>query len=109
MSRLTHLVNRHLPTFSPRSLCNLYNWRYKHLGNLPHVQELPEFQVPNPGLSFDFQLVNVEDFNGVGESEPNPYFYQVSDSLKDTTCENINPLSSHTLKLTSAPTKQLQM
>lgn len=60
------------------SLCNLYNWRYKHLGNLPHVQQLPEFQVPNPGLTFDFQLINVEDFNGVGESEPNPYFYQVS-------------------------------
>ncbi|TMS21649.1 RNA helicase aquarius [Larimichthys crocea] len=58
------------------SLCNLYNWRYKHLGNLPHVQQLPEFQVPNPGLTFDFQLINVEDFNGVGESEPNPYFYQ---------------------------------
>ncbi|XP_041668870.1 RNA helicase aquarius [Cheilinus undulatus] len=58
------------------SLCNLYNWRYKHLGNLPHVQQLPEFQVPNPGLTFDFQLVNVEDFNGVGESEPSPYFYQ---------------------------------
>lgn len=63
----------------PNSLCSLYNWRYKHLGNLPHVQELPEFQVPNPGLTFDFQLINVEDFNGVGESEPNPYFYQVSD------------------------------
>lgn len=62
----------------PSSLCNLYNWRYKQLGNLPHVQLLPEFQVPNPGLTFDFQLVNVEDFNGVGESEPNPYFYQVS-------------------------------
>uniref|UniRef100_A0A667YTH2 RNA helicase aquarius n=1 Tax=Myripristis murdjan TaxID=586833 RepID=A0A667YTH2_9TELE len=58
------------------SLCNLYNWRYKHLGNLPHVQLLPQFQVPNPGLTFDFQLINVEDFNGVGESEPNPYFYQ---------------------------------
>uniref|UniRef100_A0A8C6UHK6 RNA helicase aquarius n=1 Tax=Neogobius melanostomus TaxID=47308 RepID=A0A8C6UHK6_9GOBI len=58
------------------SLCNLYNWRYKHLGNLPHVQQRPEFQVPNPGLTYDFQLVNVEDFNGVGESEPNPYFYQ---------------------------------
>uniref|UniRef100_A0A673CNS9 RNA helicase aquarius n=1 Tax=Sphaeramia orbicularis TaxID=375764 RepID=A0A673CNS9_9TELE len=58
------------------SLCNLYNWRYKHLGNLPHVQQLPEFQVPNPGLTFDFQLINVEDFDGVGESEPNPYFYQ---------------------------------
>lgn len=58
------------------SLCNLYNWRYKQLGNLPHVQLQPEFQAPNPGFTFDFQLVNVEDFNGVGESEPNPYFYQ---------------------------------
>ncbi|KAI1895297.1 hypothetical protein AGOR_G00104840 [Albula goreensis] len=58
------------------SLCNLYNWRYKQLGNLPHVQLQPEFQSPNPGLTFDFQLINVEDFNGVGESEPNPYFYQ---------------------------------
>ncbi|XP_018583353.2 RNA helicase aquarius isoform X2 [Scleropages formosus] len=58
------------------SLCNLYNWRYKRLGNLPHVQLQPEFRAPNPGLTFDFQLINVEDFNGVGESEPNPYFYQ---------------------------------
>uniref|UniRef100_A0A671S8R6 RNA helicase aquarius n=1 Tax=Sinocyclocheilus anshuiensis TaxID=1608454 RepID=A0A671S8R6_9TELE len=58
------------------SLCNLYNWRYKQLGNLPHVQLQPEFQTPNPGFTYDFQLVNVEDFNGVGESEPNPYFYQ---------------------------------
>uniref|UniRef100_A0A8B9KNA7 RNA helicase aquarius n=1 Tax=Astyanax mexicanus TaxID=7994 RepID=A0A8B9KNA7_ASTMX len=58
------------------SLCNLYNWRYKQLGNLPHVQRQTEFQAPNPGLAYDFQLINVEDFNGVGESEPNPYFYQ---------------------------------
>ncbi|CDQ96838.1 unnamed protein product [Oncorhynchus mykiss] len=62
------------------SLCNLYNWRYKQLGNLPHVQLLPQFQAPNPGLTFDFQLINVEDFNGVGESEPNPYFYQVNNA-----------------------------
>ncbi|KFW71326.1 Intron-binding protein aquarius, partial [Pygoscelis adeliae] len=58
------------------SLCNLYNWRYKNLGNLPHVQLLPEFRKANAGFLYDFQLINVEDFNGVGESEPNPYFYQ---------------------------------
>ncbi|XP_023608666.1 intron-binding protein aquarius isoform X6 [Myotis lucifugus] len=58
------------------SLCNLYNWRYKKLGNLPHVQLLPEFSTANAGLLYDFQLINVEDFQGVGESEPNPYFYQ---------------------------------
>ncbi|XP_072340560.1 RNA helicase aquarius isoform X1 [Scyliorhinus torazame] len=58
------------------SLCNLYNWRYKKLGNLPHVQILPEFCTANAGLVYDFQLINVEGFNGIGESEPNPYFYQ---------------------------------
>ena len=31
----------------------------------------------NPGFFFDYQLIDVPDFNGVGESEPNPYFYQV--------------------------------
>ncbi|EDO34933.1 predicted protein [Nematostella vectensis] len=58
------------------SLCNLYNWRYKTLGNLPHVLTWPEYGVENPGFHFDFQLIDVQDFNGVGESEPNPYFYQ---------------------------------
>ncbi|XP_073465795.1 RNA helicase aquarius [Aquarana catesbeiana] len=58
------------------SLCNLYNWRYKSLGNLPHVQLLPEFRTANAGLLYDCQLINVDDFNGIGESEPNPYFYQ---------------------------------
>jgi len=59
------------------SLCNLYNWRYKKLGNLPHVSQLPEYQAANAGFAFDYQLIDVQDFNGVGESEPNPYFYQV--------------------------------
>lgn len=59
------------------SLCSLYSWRYKTLGNLSHVVTWPKFKVANPGLFYDFQLINVEDFNGVGESEPNPYFYQV--------------------------------
>ena len=59
------------------SLCNLYNWRYKKLGNLQHVHSWPEYCTANPGFFYDFQLINVEDFNGVGESQPNPYFYQV--------------------------------
>ncbi|XP_071786990.1 RNA helicase aquarius-like [Asterias amurensis] len=58
------------------SVATLYNWRYKKLGNLPHVHLTQEFHRANPGFRFDFQLINVEDFNGVGESEPNPYFYQ---------------------------------
>ncbi|XP_030854514.1 RNA helicase aquarius isoform X2 [Strongylocentrotus purpuratus] len=58
------------------SIATLYNWRYRNLGNLPHVKRMPEFQTVNPGLAFDYQLINVDNFNGVGESEPNPYFYQ---------------------------------
>ena len=27
-------------------------------------------------FAHEFQLINVPDLNGVGESEPNPYFYQ---------------------------------
>jgi hypothetical protein len=42
------------------------------------VHSWPEYCTANAGFCFDFQLINVEDFNGVGESEPNPYFYQVS-------------------------------
>lgn len=78
------------------SICELYSWRYKNLGNLKHVCELTEYQQSNPGthtemiilqISYmikfvsgfvhDYQLINVEDFNGVGETEPIPYFYQV--------------------------------
>ena len=65
------------PLFANCSLCSLYNWRYTKLGDLPHVQTWPEYCVENPGFFFDYQLIDVPDFNGVGESEPNPYFYQV--------------------------------
>jgi len=33
-------------------------------------------QVANPGLVWDYQLINVDDFNGRGESTPSAYFYQ---------------------------------
>ncbi|XP_019858857.1 PREDICTED: intron-binding protein aquarius isoform X2 [Amphimedon queenslandica] len=58
------------------SLCALYNWRYLSLGNLPHVMESREYMLANGGFEFDYQLINVEDFNGVGETTPTPYFYQ---------------------------------
>lgn len=70
------------PLFANCSLCSLYNWRYTKLGDLPHVQTWPEYCVENPGFFFDYQLIDVPDFNGVGESEPNPYFYQVKSITK---------------------------
>lgn len=58
------------------SICNLYRWRYRALGDLAHVTRLPEYRAANAGFRYDFQLINVEDFNGAGETEPSPYFYQ---------------------------------
>lgn len=58
------------------SLANLYNWRYRGLGDLPNVCAPGPFQAANPGLLYDYQFVEVPDFMGRGESEPTPYFYQ---------------------------------
>ena len=79
------------------SLCSLYNWRYETLGNLPHVLTSPEYLVSNPGFEFDYQLINVEDFNGVGETTPTPYFYQVNSRLEILT----NSLLLYSLSLES--------
>lgn len=58
-------------------LARLYNWRYRALGDLPAVSaEGSPFQRANPGFAFDAQFIDVPDFQGRGESEPLPYFYQ---------------------------------
>ena len=82
-SLFTRFVRLGVPTIdldaqgrSRPSICSLYNWRYKALGNLPHVLNHPDYQTANPGFSFDYQLINVPDFNGMGESQPSPFFYQ---------------------------------
>ena len=59
----------------------LYAWRYqgeggKHLGNLSLVTEAPEFLGANVGFKHEFQFVEVGDFEGRGESCPQPFFYQ---------------------------------
>lgn len=56
----------------------LYNWRYDSLGDLPHVSKLPRFRAANPGFVYPFQLINVPDVDGEGETEPMPYFFQAS-------------------------------
>jgi len=82
-SLFTRFVRLGVPTIdldaqgrSRPSICSLYNWRYKALGNLPHVLNHSDYQVANAGFSFDYQLINVPDFNGIGESQPSPFFYQ---------------------------------
>lgn len=82
-SLFTRFVRLGVPTIdldaqgrSRPSICELYRWRYKNLQDLSHVLYTAEYQMANTGFWFDYQLINVEDFNGIGESEPNPYFYQ---------------------------------
>ena len=40
------------------------------------MQVDPRYSYANAGFAYDFQLINVEDYNGAGESSPTPYFYQ---------------------------------
>ncbi|KAL0096664.1 aquarius [Phycomyces blakesleeanus] len=58
------------------SIAKLYSWRYNHLGDLPKISQAEEYARANAGFTYDYQLVNVGKFQGHGETEPVPYFYQ---------------------------------
>ncbi|KAF7727161.1 hypothetical protein EC973_007936 [Apophysomyces ossiformis] len=58
------------------SIAKLYSWRYDHLDNLPVISSAEEFGKANAGFTYDYQLVNVGKYQGKGETEPVPYFYQ---------------------------------
>jgi intron-binding protein aquarius len=57
-------------------IASLFNWRYKELGNLARVATSSEYRAANAGLLHAVQLINVDDFEGKGETAPTPYFYQ---------------------------------
>ena len=40
------------------------------------MKENAVFHKANAGFSYDYQLVDVPDYNGRGESAPSPWFYQ---------------------------------
>jgi intron-binding protein aquarius len=58
------------------SIAELFKWRYSHLGHLPVVEENPEFKIANAGFRFEYQFINVPDYQGTGEREPSPHFIQ---------------------------------
>ncbi|XAR61581.1 hypothetical protein NMG60_11016039 [Bertholletia excelsa] len=58
------------------SIARLYNWRYRDLGDLPYVREEPIFHRANAGFSYEYQLIDVPDYLGKGETAPSPWFYQ---------------------------------
>ncbi|KAI9591354.1 P-loop containing nucleoside triphosphate hydrolase protein [Syncephalis fuscata] len=58
------------------SIAQLYNWRYERLGDLPSVTDSHIFHLANPGFSFEYQFIDVGDYEGKGESSPRPHYYQ---------------------------------
>ncbi|OVA07623.1 Intron-binding protein [Macleaya cordata] len=58
------------------NIAKLYNWRYRDLGDLPYLREQAIFHKANAGFSYDYQLVDVPDYHGKGETAPSPWFYQ---------------------------------
>jgi len=81
-SLFTRFVRLGLPTIqldaqgrARPSLAELYNWRYKKLINLPNTAN-PQFQLANAGLRYEYQLIDVGDYDGKGETTPNPHFFQ---------------------------------
>jgi len=81
-SLFTRFVRLGVPTVeldaqgrSRPSIAALFSWPYHNLGNLPVVSQT-EFALANAGFANDFQLVDVGDYLGKGESEPMPHYYQ---------------------------------
>ncbi|KAL4993049.1 hypothetical protein BDV10DRAFT_36291 [Aspergillus recurvatus] len=58
------------------SIAELFRWRYQNLGSLPVIKQAPEFKQANAGFQFEYQFVNVPDYQGTGEREPTPHFIQ---------------------------------
>ena len=59
-----------------KSMADLYRWRYTRLGDLGSVATDKRFQLAVPGFAHPFQLIDVVDPNGVGESAPLPHYIQ---------------------------------
>ncbi|KAH7656226.1 CWF11 family protein [Dioscorea alata] len=57
-------------------IAKLYNWRYRDLGDLPYVREQDVFHKANSGFSYEYQLIDIPDYHGKGETAPSPWFYQ---------------------------------
>jgi len=61
---------------SRAEIASLYSWRYQDLGNLGHVITAHAYSIAKTGLAHSFQIINVDEFEGRGESTPTAYFYQ---------------------------------
>jgi len=59
------------------SIMELFKWRYPTLKNLPNVLDKHSpYGYANAGFRFEYQFINVPDFDGKGETAPRPHYYQ---------------------------------
>lgn len=58
------------------SLRSLYSWCYPKLDDLPVIRSKSDYQLANPGFAYEFQAINVEDYQNQGETSPLPHFMQ---------------------------------
>eukprot|EP00397_Hematodinium_sp_SG-2012_P003433 GEMP01003441.1.p1 GENE.GEMP01003441.1~~GEMP01003441.1.p1 ORF type:complete len:1407 (+),score=338.32 GEMP01003441.1:43-4263(+) len=58
------------------SIAKLYNWRYNNLGDLTNVLVAPKYLTANAGFAYDYQFIDVPDYQGKGESQPQPFYFQ---------------------------------
>ena len=58
------------------SIAELFKWRYPALGNLPSLAQEPDFARANAGLKYEYQFIDVPDYQDQGEREPSPHFIQ---------------------------------
>ncbi|KAL8944007.1 MAG: hypothetical protein Q9216_000716 [Gyalolechia sp. 2 TL-2023] len=58
------------------SIAELYRWRYPKLENLPNVLTEIEYLRANAGFRYEYQLIDVSDYKGTGESQPTPHYFQ---------------------------------
>ncbi|TPX49552.1 hypothetical protein SeMB42_g02582 [Synchytrium endobioticum] len=59
------------------SIAELFRWNYSNLGDLTSVIDSnKEFRLANPGLPFEYQCINVEDYFGKGETIPSRHVIQ---------------------------------
>ncbi|KAG5357738.1 Intron-binding protein aquarius [Yarrowia sp. B02] len=57
------------------SISEVYGWRYGGLKNLPHTEE-GVYRYANSGFLHDVQFINVDDYEGQGETEVAPHVIQ---------------------------------
>lgn len=79
------------------SIAQLYNWRYRNLGNLPLLDQEPEYQTANAGyVCCSFRLAFVQAYSYLPDFNTN-FNLSMSRTIKAKGNRNLYPISFRTL------------